>query len=63
MTVWADGIWMPLMAAKLCANCETIHNSASCPVCLSVQYISLSKLLNRATERKPEHELQGEENR
>ena len=33
--------------AKLCIDCDNIHNSNSCPVCTSNSFLKLRKVLNK----------------
>ncbi|MDP2365933.1 MAG: hypothetical protein Q8M94_19450 [Ignavibacteria bacterium] len=39
-------IRIPLSEAVLCVNCENIHRADRCPVCMSVHYLSLKKILS-----------------
>ena len=38
--------------AKLCANCDTVHNAETCPVCCSSNFLSLCKILNRSSNNE-----------
>lgn len=40
-------MFVHLAEAKLCLNCETIHQYQECPVCCSENCLLLSKVLNR----------------
>ena len=42
-----------LVAARLCVNCEVIHNSfRSCPVCGSPNFLILEKILGSLNDEK-----------
>ena len=41
-----------LSEAKLCANCDTVHEDETCPVCTSSNSLDLHRILNRSNNNE-----------
>jgi hypothetical protein len=50
---------MSLDEARLCIDCNSVHNASFCPTCAGKEYLQLACCLNRATERMGENGVQG----
>jgi hypothetical protein len=46
---------MQLRAARLCANCENVHDARACPACGSGTFMYLTKWVPTAKPDKPAH--------
>lgn len=45
--LYPDVIRLPLDDARVCLNCDTIHNGEFCPICASANFMELSSVLGR----------------
>ncbi len=45
--------WMNLRDARICCQCDTIHDGAKCPRCMSAVFIALEPILNRTEKGEP----------
>lgn len=45
--LYPEIIGLPLDDAKVCLNCDTIHNGEFCPVCASTTFMALSSVIGR----------------
>ena len=53
---FADGSGMQLRVARVCLDCEEVHDSAHCPVCASETFAFLSRWVpvqDRRTQPRP----------
>jgi rRNA maturation endonuclease Nob1 len=51
-------LYYKLETAKLCGNCDTVHDEKQCPICGSEHSLSLAKCMNRDTEGIKENVMQ-----
>jgi hypothetical protein len=45
--LYPDVIRLPLDDARVCLDCDMIHNGDSCPVCASATFLALSSVIGR----------------
>lgn len=45
--LYSETNYIHISDAKLCIDCDNIHNSNSCPVCTSNSFLKLRKVLNK----------------
>lgn len=45
--LYPDVVRMPLDEARICLDCDTIHDGDSCPVCASDTFLALSAVIGR----------------
>lgn len=38
-------MWIPLNRARLCLDCDTLHDQMACPVCGSIEWRPVSSFL------------------
>jgi hypothetical protein len=57
--LYPDVIRLPLDDARVCLDCDTVHNGDSCPVCASKTYLVLSSVIGRLPQtnfqERPSH--------
>ena len=46
---------IPLCAARLCLNCESITDAPQCPLCGSQALHHISRWINRGTSQETHH--------
>lgn len=50
--LYPDVIRLPLDDARVCLNCDTIHNGDTCPVCASATSLFLSSVIGRLPQNR-----------
>lgn len=43
---------IPLNIARLCLDCDTVHNENQCPICTSKQFLFLQYILGKLEDDK-----------